>query len=94
MNKIARFVIWICKHFTKSEIEQIIKELSDILANRNPEVKPKDDSEFNSEHPHFHNYPVDPIPPLPLPPKPTITLNWKELLAEYKRKNNQELKSA
>ena len=50
MNKILRFVIWICSKFTRSEIEEIIKGLSDVLANRNPEVKPKDD--FKEKHPN------------------------------------------
>jgi len=41
MKKIARFVIWICSKFTREEIEEIINGLSDVLANRNPDVKPK-----------------------------------------------------
>ena len=43
MNKISRFVIWLCSKFNREELEKIVKELSDILANRNPDVKPKDD---------------------------------------------------
>lgn len=43
MSQIARFVIWICSKFTKKEIEQIVAGLVDILQDRNPEVKPKDD---------------------------------------------------
>ena len=33
MNKIKRFVIWICCKFTRAEIEEIIKALADVLAN-------------------------------------------------------------
>ena len=43
LNKMSRFVLWICSKFTRKEIEFIIKGLSDIIANRNPEIKPKDD---------------------------------------------------
>ena len=43
MKKTTRFVIWICSRFTRREIEQIIQGLMEVLANRNPEVKPKDD---------------------------------------------------
>ncbi len=50
MSKIARFVIWICSQFTKNEIQQIIAGLLDVLEDRNPEVKPKDD--FKEKHPH------------------------------------------
>jgi len=58
VKKTARFVIWICSKFTREEIEEIIKGLSDVLANRNPDVKPKDD--FQEKHPHYHNFFVDP----------------------------------
>ena len=50
MKKTAHFVIWICSKFTGEEIEEIIQGLLDVLANRNPEVKPKDD--FKEKHPH------------------------------------------
>lgn len=62
MTKVSRFVIWICSKFTRKQIELIIAELLDILANRNPEVKPKDD--FKEQHPNYRNFYVDPNPPL------------------------------
>lgn len=62
MSKIARFVIWICSKFTRTEIEQIINGLSDVINNRNPEVKPKDD--FKERHPNYRKFSVDPNPPL------------------------------
>ncbi len=67
MKKTARFVIWICSKFTREEIEEIIQGLLDVLANRNPEVKPKDD--FKEKHPHYRAFFVDPNPPLKTPPK-------------------------
>jgi hypothetical protein len=67
LSKTARFVIWICSKFTKTEIEQIVVGLSDVLENRNPEVKPKDD--FKEKHPNYRNFIVDPAPPLTEPPK-------------------------
>lgn len=90
MRKINRFVIWICSKFTRSEIEQIIKELSDILADRNPEVKPRDD--FKEKHPNYRNFVVDPEPPLTASPKPTPRLNWKELVVKYKEQYGRSLK--
>lgn len=62
MHKIYRFAIWICSKFTKSEIESLVKELTDILKNRNPEVKPKDD--FKEKYPNYQNFYSDPKPPL------------------------------
>jgi hypothetical protein len=47
MDRISRFVIWVCSKFDREEIERIIRELQDILSNRNPEVKPKDDFKKN-----------------------------------------------
>ena len=67
MKKVSRFVIWICSKFTRDQIELIIKELTDILSNRNPEVKPKDD--FKEKHPNYRNFVVDPNPPLTQPKK-------------------------
>jgi len=66
MSKVARFVIWICSKFTKAEIEQIIFGLSDVLQDRNPDVKPKDD--FKEKHPNYRDFTVDPLPPLTEPP--------------------------
>lgn len=65
-SRIARFVIWICSKFTRIEIEQIVTGLSDVLQNRNPEVKPKDD--FKEKHPNYRQFAVDPLPPLTEPP--------------------------
>ncbi len=64
-SRIARFVIWICSKFTRIEIEQIVTGLSDVLENRNPEVKPKDD--FKEKHPNYRQFAVDPLPPLTEP---------------------------
>lgn len=84
MVQVSRFVLWICRHFTKSQIEQIIKELSYILANRHPEIKPKDD--FKEKHPHWRRYHPDPTPPRTEPPVARPRLNWKHLLADRKKK--------
>jgi len=62
MDKISRFVIWICSKFTREQIEKIILQLNDILNNRNPEIKPKDD--FKEKHPNYRKFSVDPNPPL------------------------------
>lgn len=61
-NKILRFVAWICSKFTKLEIELIIQELTKILSNQNPEIKPKDS--FKEEHPNYRKFHVDPNIPL------------------------------
>jgi hypothetical protein len=47
MDQISRFVIWICQKFDRAQIERIVKELQNILANKNPDVKPKDDFKKN-----------------------------------------------
>jgi hypothetical protein len=67
LSKTAGFVVWICSKFRKTGIEQIVVGLSDVLENRNPEVKPKDD--FKEKHPNYRNFIVDPKPPLTEPPE-------------------------
>lgn len=84
MSKIARFVVWICSRFTRSEIEQIINGLLDVLKDRNPEIKPKDD--FKEKHPNYRDFFVDPLPPLTASSKkayPLPSADYKALLAEY-----------
>lgn len=88
MNKISRFVAWICSRFNKQEIELIVKELSDILNNRNPDIKPKD--AIKEEFPHYQNFYPDPLPPLTKQPQPQ--LEWKLLLNEHKLKYGKEIK--
>lgn len=91
MNKITRFVIWICSKFTREEIEQIINQLSDVLADRNPEVKPKDD--FQQKHPHYRKFFVDPKAPLTeRAEKAAEKLDWKKLLAAYHQLKGHPLK--
>ena len=88
MKKVDRFVIWICSKFTRTEIERIIQGLSDVLTNRNPEVKPKDD--FKEKHPNYRNFFVDSEPPLTTNPQKTAApkLFWRKLLAALKKTVN------
>ncbi len=62
MKRLSRFVIWICSKFTKEQIEFIVKELADILKNRHPSIKPRDD--FQEKHPNYRKFFVDSTPPL------------------------------
>ena len=76
MSRIPRFVIWICSKFNRLEIEQIIQGLLDVLRNRNPEVKPRDD--FKDKHPNYRKFYVDPLPPL-LKPKTDVKKKTTDL---------------
>ena len=89
MKKATRFVIWICSKFTRKEMEQIIQGLIEILANRNPGVKPIDD--FKEKHPNYRNFFVDPEPPFKVPPQKAPKLNWKELLSNYQKEKGHPL---
>lgn len=88
MRKISRFAVWICSKFTKTEIEFLVKELSDILKNKNPEVKPKDD--FKEKHPNYRNYYSDPKSPLTVPPKKKLFWITK-IYSKLMRKNTDIL---
>lgn len=90
MSKIARFVIWICSKFNRNEIEQIIAGLLDVLNNRNPDVKPKDD--FKEKHPNYRCFYVDPNEPLKEKPISTsASKDFIQLLSEYKDKHGKDL---
>ena len=93
MTKVARFVIWICSKFTRKEIELIINGLVDVLNNRNPEVKPKDD--FKQKHPQYRSFSVDPQPPLPQNPDAKLkrsSKHYKLMLADYETLHGKPLK--
>ncbi len=62
MYNISRLIIWICKRFTREQIERIIQELVRILKDSNSEIKPRD--KFKEEHPHYREFYVDPEEPL------------------------------
>jgi rubredoxin len=92
MNKIARFVIWICSKFNKAEVVQIINGLQQVLAERSPEVKFKDD--FKEKHPNYRDFYVDPLPPLTEKPTKKISppvLDWQELLTAYEQREGRSL---
>ena len=91
MPKIARFIIWICSKFTKSEIEQIVSGLVEVLQNRDPEVKPRDD--FQEKHPNYRSFVVPPLAPLAELPKkePSPSRNYMQILAEYEKTHGKPL---
>ncbi|MFH0734022.1 MAG: DDE-type integrase/transposase/recombinase [bacterium] len=90
MNKINRFVIWICSKFTRNDIEKIIQGLLDVLSKRNPNIKLKDN--FKEKHPNYRNFSVDPNPPIPANQTSIPKLNWKNLINEYQLKHKKPLK--
>lgn len=92
MKKIARFVLWLCKNFTRQELEQIISQLQQILSEREPEIKPRD--AFREKYPHYRDFYVDPHPPLtesPQAPLPAPPLDWKQRLAHYRKTHGKAL---
>ncbi len=91
MTKIARFVLWLCRNFTRQELEQIIQRLEQILSQREPEIKPRDD--FKQQHPHYRDFYVDPLPALkePATAPPVVRLDWKQLLADYQKQHGRTL---
>ena len=51
MANVARLVLWLCKKFTRAELQELIEQLQQILAEREPEIQPRDD--FRQQHPHY-----------------------------------------
>jgi putative transposase len=91
MPKIARFIIWICSKFTKAEIEQIVSGLVDVLHDRNPEVKPKDD--FKEKHPNYRSFIVPRLPPLtePKEKESAPVRDYQQILAQYEKIHGKPL---
>ena len=85
MPKIGRFIIGICSKHTKTEIEQVITGPVDVLKDRNPDGKPKDD--FKEKHPNYWRFAVSSLAPLTEPPNTMEPSgeNNKEFLAKYEQ---------
>jgi len=89
-GRIARFVLWLCRNFTRQELEEIIQQLRQILLEREPEIPPRDD--FKQKHPNYRNFYIDPLPPLRQPEAPApARLDWKQLLADYQKNHGKTL---
>jgi len=89
MPKITRFIIWICSKFTKSEIEQIVSGLADVIIDRNPEVKPKDD--FKEKHPNYRNFVVPPLAPIVEPQELVPKRDYRQILDTYEKTHGKPL---
>ena len=62
MNRIQRLIVWICKHFDREQVLNIVDELINILNDPNPELSPKDS--FKDKHPKYRDFSTDPLGPL------------------------------
>jgi putative transposase len=92
MNKITRLVLWLCRKFTRSDLEALMEQLREVLAGREPEIHPRDD--FRQQHPHYRDFYVDPQAPLTQPPTASPLqprLDWRQLRADYERTHAQPL---
>ncbi len=92
MSKIARFVLWLCRKFTRPELEELVRQLQELLADPHPAIPPRDD--FRQQHPHYRDFCVDPQAPLTQPPALPArqpTLDWQQLCAEHQRNHGRPL---
>ena len=62
LNKIQRLIVWICKHYNREQILNLVDELVNILHDKNPELQPRD--EFKDKHPKYRDFSADPLAPL------------------------------
>jgi hypothetical protein len=92
MGKIPRLALWLCRKFTPQELQELVNQLQEILAGRQPEPQPRDD--FRQQHPHYRDFYVDPLAPLTQPPTVApapATLDWQQLCAQYHRDHGRPL---
>jgi len=92
MGSIPRLVLWLCRKFTRQDLQELVTELQEILAGRQPEPQPRDD--FRQQHPHYRDFYVDPQAPLiqpPAPPPPQPTRDWQQLCDRYQERHGRPL---
>ena len=62
MSKIiTKFIVFICSFFNKQMLQQLIKSLYKILADKLSDENPKD--KFKKNHPNYRDFNVDPLAP-------------------------------
>jgi putative transposase len=92
MGKITRLVLWLCRKFTRQELQELIEQLQQVLAGHEPQIQPRDD--FRQQHPHYRDFYVDPQAPLTQPPTlppPQPTPDWRQLCAQYRQQQGRPL---
>src|SRR5262252_3164485 len=92
MGKIPRLVLWLCSKFTRQDLQELVNQLQEVLAGRQPEPQPRDD--FRQQHPHYRDFYVDPLAPLTHPSTVTAAapaLDWQQLCAQYERDHGRPL---
>ena len=92
MGSIPRLVLWLCRKFTRQDLQDLVEQRQEILAGRQPEPQPRDD--FRQQHPHYRDFYVDPRAPLtppPTPPPAAPSLDWQQLCAQYQRQHGRPL---
>jgi len=93
MSKIPRLVLWLCRKFTRRDLQELVEELQQVLAGREPEIQPRDD--FRQQHPHYRDFYVDPQAPLTQPSAlsaPGPKLDWRQLRLDYQRLHARPLR--
>ena len=89
MGNIPRFVLWLCRKFSRQDLQALVQQLQAILADPQAEPQPRDD--FRQQHPHYRDFSVDPQPPLTQPPAPSRTLDWRQLCKQFERQHHRPL---
>jgi len=92
MGSIPRLVLWLCRKFTRQDLQELVQQLQEILAGRQPEPQPRDD--FRQQHPHYRDFYADAQAPLtqpPVPPPAVPALDWQQLCAQYQREHGEPL---
>ena len=92
MGSIPRLIVWLCRKFTRQDLQDLVEQLQEILAGRQPEPQPRDD--FRQQHPNYRNFYLDPLAPLTQPPTLTIakpSLDWQQLCARYQQEHGKPL---
>ncbi len=61
-ENVSRFIIWICRKFDRSHIEEIVDGLTEALKDPDSRLIRRD--EFRENHPFYRDYSVDPTEPI------------------------------
>lgn len=94
MNKSLESLLrWFCKKITFNELSSIVVVIQEILSGKRTDFEFKPEMEARTEN--YRRFEYDDLPALtepPQAPEAASSLDWIQLLHEYKQKNGKELR--
>ena len=87
-SNLMKLVRWVCLRLTFNELASVVVIFQELLSGARDDIDLKPDE----RPPHYRQFKVDTIPPLPAPAPAEPTPSWKALREEYHQRTGKTIK--